>query len=240
VWAHPDDEVYLSAGLMNDARRAGARVVVVTATAGEGGTDDVSRWPPHRWAARRRDELRASLAILGVTEHRELGFPDGACAEHDGTDAIAALLRALRPDTIVTFGPDGMTGHPDHCAVSAWTTRAWRRSGRGRLWYATLTPGFHDRWGALNERVGMWSYTGAPPCTPVDELSHYVHLDGARLDRKYAALRAHSSQTDGLAGLVGEATFRSWWSTEAFVTAPLVEASGVATLVAPVELARPA
>lgn len=46
VWAHPDDEVYLSAGVMAAAAAAGNRVVVVTATRGEHGTDDPARWPP--------------------------------------------------------------------------------------------------------------------------------------------------------------------------------------------------
>lgn len=57
VWAHPDDEAYLSAGLMALARRDGQRVVVVTATFGEHGTDDPHRWPPTRLARHRRQEL---------------------------------------------------------------------------------------------------------------------------------------------------------------------------------------
>ena len=44
VWAHPDDEAYLSSALMAAVRRSGARVVVVTATRGENGTDDPLRW----------------------------------------------------------------------------------------------------------------------------------------------------------------------------------------------------
>jgi LmbE family N-acetylglucosaminyl deacetylase len=220
VWAHPDDEAYLSAGLMAEARRRGDRVVVVTATAGEGGTDDPQRWPPRRLAAHRRRELRAALAAVGVTEHHLLGYPDGGCADRDGSADVAALIARVRPDTIVTFGPDGMTGHPDHRAVSDWTTAAWHATGRrARLWYATLTPAFHERWSELNDRVGMWSYTNAPPCTENDALAGLLELDDVILDRKLAALRAHASQTRPLVDLVGEETFRAWWSTEAFVDA---------------------
>jgi LmbE family N-acetylglucosaminyl deacetylase len=158
VWAHPDDEAYLSAGLMAHARGRGDRVVVVTATAGELGTDDADRWPPHRLAAERRRELRAALAAVDVTEHHVLGYRDGACQDDDGSARIAEIVDRVQPDTIVTFGPDGMTGHPDHRAVSDWTTAAWHTTGcRARLWYATLTPSFHDRWSVLNERVGMWT-----------------------------------------------------------------------------------
>lgn len=92
-------------------------------------------------------ELRASLALVGVREHRSLGFADGTCADvpaYDGEASVAELIAEVEPDTILTFGPDGMTGHPDHRAVSAWTTAAWRASGaRARLLHATLTPRFH-------------------------------------------------------------------------------------------------
>ena len=50
IWAHPDDEAFLSAGLMAAARDAGQRVVCVTATLGEHGTSDPGSWPPNRMA----------------------------------------------------------------------------------------------------------------------------------------------------------------------------------------------
>ena len=80
IWAHPDDEAFLSAGLMAAARDTGHRVVCVTATLGERGTGDPAGWPPGRLAAVRKHELRASLAALDVTEHHLLGLADGALA----------------------------------------------------------------------------------------------------------------------------------------------------------------
>src|SRR4051795_8775747 len=59
IWAHPDDEASLSAGLMPAASDAGQRVVCVTATLGEHGTDDPQRWPPPRLARVRTHETRA-------------------------------------------------------------------------------------------------------------------------------------------------------------------------------------
>jgi LmbE family N-acetylglucosaminyl deacetylase len=67
VWAHPDDEAYLSAGLILEHIARGDRVVIVTATLGEHGTKDPVHWPPQQLAARRHAELRRSLATLGVT-----------------------------------------------------------------------------------------------------------------------------------------------------------------------------
>jgi LmbE family N-acetylglucosaminyl deacetylase len=138
---------------------------------------------------------------------------------------VAAAIAEVQPDVIVTFGPEGMTGHPDHRAVSRWVTEAWRRTGTGaELWHATLTTEFHRRWGSLAAEVGLWSEQPEPPSVPAHRLRHLVRLDGRRVDAKVAALQAHASQTAGLEGLVGAATYREWWSAEAFVSAPAATA----------------
>lgn len=223
VWAHPDDETFLSAGLMARAVDAGERVVVATATRGERGTPDPVQWPPERLAALREQELSRSLQVLGVHEHHWLGHRDGALPDvrrEDAVAQVAALVEAVRPDTVVTFGPDGMTGHDDHRTVSAWVTAAWHATGRrSRLWFATLTPDFHRRWGALNDEVGLWFTGSAPPVTPEPELAACLLCDDGLSRRKYDALRAHASQVDGLVARVGEETFRQWWVEEAFVAA---------------------
>jgi LmbE family N-acetylglucosaminyl deacetylase len=234
IWAHPDDEAYLSAGLMATAADAGARVVVATATRGESGTDDPQALPPERLAALREAELTESLRLLGVGEHRWLRgrhpLADGrlpAVPRDEGIGMIAGLLADVRPDLVVTFGPDGLTGHADHRTVSDWVTAAWERTGmRSRLWYVALTRGFLDRWGALCAELGVWMDGG--PAEPVDELDT-VHLRtcaGTLLDRKFAALRAHTSQTAGLIDRVGEHRYRQWWCTEAFVDAATCDAIG--------------
>jgi LmbE family N-acetylglucosaminyl deacetylase len=223
IWAHPDDEAFLSAGLMAAARDAGQRVVCVTATLGEHGTDDPQRWPPQRLAKVRAHEARASLAALGVTEHHLLGIGDGTCAAqpHDVVvRRLAEIIEGAGPDTIVTFGPDGMTGHQDHRAISAWVTEAWGRSGcRGDLWYATLTPEFHADWGHLNDEVGLWFEGSTPPVTARADLAAEVRLSGWQLRRKQQALRAHATQTRPLEDLVGAERYRAWWATESFVAA---------------------
>lgn len=217
LWAHPDDEAYMSAGLMHEYVEAGDRVVVVTATHGERGTDDPVAWPPARLAELRRRELAASLDVLGVTEHYVLDYADGGCAGVDGTDTFAAYIVAVDPDVIVTFGPDGLTGHPDHRAVSQWATEAWRRTGaRAELWYATLTPDFHRRWDSANERVGLFAEQPHPPSTPHHELADLLVLDERQRDVKLAALRAHRSQTTPLIDAVGLDVYRDWWCVEAF------------------------
>jgi LmbE family N-acetylglucosaminyl deacetylase len=220
VWAHPDDEAYLSAGLMADFRRRGDRVVVVTATLGERGTSDPDVWPPERLALHRQRELQRALAAVGVDDVRLLGFGDGECTWVDGTALIAEHIADVAPDLIVTFGPDGMTGHPDHRAVSSWTTDAWIAARpEATLWYATLGADFHRSWGALSDHVGLWAEQPEPPCTADDDLALRLTLDIDLLDRKMAALQAHASQTTGLIEAVGLATYRQWWRTEYFTAA---------------------
>jgi LmbE family N-acetylglucosaminyl deacetylase len=220
IWAHPDDEAYLTAGLMAQARTAGRRVVVVTATRGEHGTDDPRTWPPGRLAPRREQELAASLGVLGVDEHVWLGYVDGSLSTADrrlGVATVHRLIADIAPDTVVTFGPEGMTGHDDHRTISSWVTEAWLAGSPAALWYATLTPGFHDAWGPLNERVGLWLDGSEPPATRREDLVAEVVCAGPLLDLKHRALRAHASQTRSLEELVGEETYRRWWATESFV-----------------------
>lgn len=221
VWAHPDDEVYLSGGLMAAAVDAGARVVCVTATRGERGTPDPGAWPPARLAALRDAEQAASLAVLGVTDRRHLGYPDGGCAAVPTDDAVgrlAALVAEIRPDTVLTFGPDGTTGHADHRTVSAWATQAVCRSepGRGpRLLYAAKTEAWCDRFAPLNRAIDAFP-PGLPARFPADQVAFEVVLPDDLLDRKVAALMAQSSQVAPLVEALGEDAFRTWVATECF------------------------
>lgn len=218
VWAHPDDEAYLSAGLMARVVGAGGRVVVVTATCGERGTDDPQTWPPGRLSALRRREMAASLAALGVREHRFLPFADGACdlvVPAVGAGLVAEVLDDVRPDLVVTFGPDGMTGHPDHVAVSGWTTAAWSATGSGRLLYATKTTTFARRFHALHDEHGLFP-PGLPATVPPADATLDLQLSPAELSAKRAALGAHRSQTEPLAALLGEESYGAWTASETF------------------------
>ena len=222
VWAHPDDEAFLAAGVMAAARRAGHRVVCVTATLGERGTDDPQRWPPRRLAAVRRLELRASLAALDVTEHHLLGVEDGRCAAEPAAARvaqIAEIVRAVAPDTIIGFGPDGYTGHEDHQTVSAWARSAREVAApQARLLYATSTDEFVRRWAPARDAAAIFLADGLPLATPTSALAARFDLDPPLVEAKLVALRAQASQTTGLIEAVGEQRVREWWSTEAFVS----------------------
>ncbi len=84
------------------------------------------------------------------------------------------------------------------------------------LWYATVTAEFHERWGPINDLIGLWADQPAPPCCAPTDLARRTTLSDDLLDLKVSALRAHASQTAPLIELVGRATYREWWRTECF------------------------
>ncbi|HET6534335.1 MAG TPA: PIG-L family deacetylase [Actinoplanes sp.] len=221
VWAHPDDEAYLSGGLMATARDAGSRVVCVTATRGEHGTGDPRRWPPDRLAAVRTTELARCLAILGVTEHHWLGYTDGGCAAvpaAEAVDRLAAIIDDVRPDTVLTFGPDGITGHLDHRTVSGWATAAFDRAAApgARLLYAAVPQRWAQRWSAVNDKFDVY-LPGFPVLVPDGRLAVDLVPDPPIADRKIRALAAQETQTAGLIDALGLDEYTAWASDEAFI-----------------------
>jgi LmbE family N-acetylglucosaminyl deacetylase len=221
VWPHPDDEAYLSAGLMGRTVDAGGHVTVLTLTRGTKGTSDPADYDQAHFGARRERELRAALAEVGVHDVRVGDFRDGECELVPDETAIALVtdtIAAVAPDTIVTFGPDGITGHPDHRVVSAWVTEAWRRTGGAELLYATMTHEHVAERAELHARIALFADRGAdgPASVSTDRIALAVELGDRELDRKRRALARHASQTVQLAALMGEAAYRCWWPTEYF------------------------
>ena len=101
VWAHPDDETYLSGGTAAALVGSGQRVVAVTATRGEAGGPDPSPRGRAETARIRTAELEEALRILGLREHVWLGYEDGRCADADPERAVRRLARLfdyVRPE----------------------------------------------------------------------------------------------------------------------------------------------
>ncbi|MBV8982057.1 MAG: PIG-L family deacetylase [Acidimicrobiia bacterium] len=200
---------------------AGNRVVCVTATRGEAGSLDLVKWPPETLASVREAELAACLAVLGVREHIWLDYPDGGCADvaaEEATDRVAEIIRDVEPDTVVTFGPDGMTWHADHIAVSEWTSAAFPHAApdNARLLYATKTPQWADGFLAAIDADQVMMSDQLPPVTPVEDLAVNVRLEGPALDRKYKAMLCQPSQVESLLGAMGEEDYRSFLADESF------------------------
>lgn len=222
VWGHPDDEAYLSAGLMAMAVDAGRAVTCVTATRGEAGfPEDDPRSEAVR-AAVREAELQACLDVLGVTDHRWLDYADGKCEHVDVDEPVTTLCRIIeeeQPDTVLTFGPDGQTGHGDHIAVGHWTTLAFEAVARpgAELLYATKTPEWNDRFvEAMNIDDIMMVEGMRPATTEPNDLAVYLELDDALVERKIAALLCQVSQVERLLAQVGLEPMRELMREEFF------------------------
>jgi len=218
IWAHPDDEVFVSGGLLAAAVRRGDRVVCIHMTGGEAGLSFGQPSSPAALATIRRHELAASLERLGVEEQRFYGYPDGRLTLLTGAGAISRIhdaLVELQPDEIVTFGGDGFTGHPDHKALSAWVkaaTERWNQPG-SRLNQVVMSTRWKDSFvPALNEFDVFWP--GHP--TAFDDPDVTFELDEELLDIKVEALRAHASQMRHLFDAYGYDFMRALASTEHF------------------------
>lgn len=140
ILAHPDDESFGSAGTMAWARQRGLRTAYICATRGEAGQIRESRLAtPDTLGAVREQELREAMSLVGMSELRLLGFRDSGMENTDDNHNPMALInqppetilthrvghiRDLRPGTVITFGPEGVYGHPDHVMIGKIAARA--------------------------------------------------------------------------------------------------------------------
>jgi LmbE family N-acetylglucosaminyl deacetylase len=133
VLAHPDDESLGVGGTLAKYASEGVDVSLLTATRGDGGrfrghpAGDPRHPGPDALGSIREAELRAAAAVLGVRDVALLDYRDQHLDRASPLDAVADIarhLRRVRPDVVVTFGPDGAYGHPDHIAISQFTTAA--------------------------------------------------------------------------------------------------------------------
>lgn len=225
VWAHPDDETYCSGGLLAAAIQNGQKVVCVTATMGEKGVQDEDRWPASDLAKIRMQELSDAYKILGVQRHECLEIPDGECGkDSNGQEDILAAVIAYKPDTILTFGPDGLTGHPDHQAVSSWATYA------GNI---CDVPVYHfvmpvESYKIYREACEQASKKGSPVDDMFFNIDHpvlanqndcdvYLELSESLWEKKLGALQAMPSQTERLIQQLGAKNYQKIFSREAFI-----------------------
>ncbi|HEX5937050.1 MAG TPA: PIG-L family deacetylase [Actinomycetota bacterium] len=224
VWAHPDDDIYLTAGLMAAVTGAGQRVVDVTATRGEGGSMDEERWPPESMGEVRTKELLRSLAVLGVKEHHFLEGPVDLDMDTGldpaGAAQVLRIMEEVDPDTVLTFGPEGMTGHAAHKDVSRWAGEAFDRVAKpgARLFHAVFPKSLGDAWVERLKPFGIFR-PGTPRIVANEELDLELVLEPALLDRKIASIKEHASQIEALYGVFGDEGFKEFMGIESFVIA---------------------
>jgi LmbE family N-acetylglucosaminyl deacetylase len=133
LFAHPDDESLGMGGTLAKYAAEGVETYLVCATRGERGWMGEEKDNPGLEALGRlrEGELRAACAVLGIRDVQFLDYLDGDLDQAPPAEAIAKLvshLRRVRPQVVVTFGPEGAYGHPDHIAICQFTHAALVRA----------------------------------------------------------------------------------------------------------------
>jgi LmbE family N-acetylglucosaminyl deacetylase len=210
VVAHPDDDAYgISSLVALHADDPGFRFVLIHATDGEAGSiAEGSGATRETLGAVRRDEDRRAWMALGRVpdRHEWFGYPDGGLADADSDEVegrVAAILAEECPDVVLTFGPDGITGHPDHIAISRATTDAFLRfagdgnEGFRRLVYGVIRQSVIDRWNRkrISEGLEPWDPKVVYHLRGVPDDEIDISIDTAAVaPRVRAAMRAHRTQ----------------------------------------------
>lgn len=254
IFPHPDDETFTAGGLMAAARQQGDNVVLICATRGEAGeSGDPAHESAELLGQAREGELRAAMAHLDVSDVRFLGYRDSGMegsaeaqnplalvqsSVDDVAARIASMIREIRPDTIVTFGRDGVYGHPDHIHVHHAVVRAvalaadptWGEPDSGAPWqtphlYFGTAPReeMEDLLARPNSPLGSISEQArANLGTPRAQITNSVDVS-TWAAQKRAAMVAHHSQTGEGGPLSGVAppALEQRLKTEHFVRASL-------------------
>ena len=219
--AHADDEGPIAPVLARYARE-GAQVYMLVVSDGSAGAGQQGHSPrpdgtatADTLATVREDEARCAARALGIQPPILLGFPDGKLGDYTGdrsliyrvTQRIAEELKRLHPDVVVTWGPDGGTGHPDHRIVSSIVTQLQRTGAPGvpeRLFYMSLP---------VESMQAMNAQRGAPPLL-VPKASYFttrVSFAPADLASAKRSMACHRTQfTPDVVERVTSAAARAW------------------------------
>ena len=217
---HPDDECFSTACTMARYASEGAIVSILTLTRGGAGLWNGRAAGDLRQLTEVRElELREAARALGVTQVEVLDYPDGALEKIEEVEAtrerclsdIVRAIRTYRPQVVVTFGPEGVYGHPDHKVVSRLTVEACSLAGdpaRFELESAALgiTPWYPSKLYFQSATPATVRALDLPAPAPITTRIRTDSFEEAKL----RAFSAHRSQTqeweplkkiiDGLAG----------------------------------------
>lgn len=120
VTAHPDDESYAAAGTIYRNNKEGGKTVLICATLGEKGTSHLKRrLSMNQLKNMRKKELLGAAKFLGISRVHLIGLPDGKVNHYSLPlyKKILAIARRYKPEVVLSFGENGISGHFDHIAV---------------------------------------------------------------------------------------------------------------------------
>lgn len=188
IFAHPDDESFACAGTIAKYRSLGHEISLVCATSGCKGKSGEYQFQCREELARHREkETKCAAEIMGISNLIFYRYPDGSLMSQDLKalgKRIYKTIHEIRPDILVTFPPDGVTGHPDHIAICQATNEALSMlDAEGGFWgdvYFASIPHYYD-YCEQSGPANAYPITGKVDITPFREV-------------KSKALQAHRSQ----------------------------------------------
>jgi N-acetyl-1-D-myo-inositol-2-amino-2-deoxy-alpha-D-glucopyranoside deacetylase len=199
IFAHPDDEAFITGGALALCADRGVPTYLVSATAGDAGRAGGLAASREDLAAVRTAELAASCALLGVREHAVFGYGDGRLAEapfDEVVGRVVELVRRWRPSVAVTFGREGgSNSHRDHRAICRVATAAVLAAGDERCYPDRLAAGLEPHAVAKLYHASAAPGVASRDGTPFERATTRVDIAAVR-DRKLAAFRLHASQAE--------------------------------------------
>jgi LmbE family N-acetylglucosaminyl deacetylase len=232
-FAHPDDETFGPGATLARLAAEGHAVHLLTATRGEAGTIGQSAsLGRQELASVREAELVAACAALGIHPPEILTLPDSGLVRLDEETLLRPFvrkIRTVRPDIILSFQAEGISGHLDHRTVTARVLTAFERAADPNLWPYLGAPFTVQRFWAYSipesraRRITMRRLFAVP-----DDAIDAILDVRAYVKAKRAAVTAHASQKPFIDRLEQDlGGLDDYWAEESFVLAaaraPLTE-----------------
>jgi len=229
VFAHPDDESFGPAATLAQYVAQGVRITLLCATRGEvGEISDPHLATPETLGQVREEELRCACRVIGIQEWRVLGYRDGQMSSYDPQEVEGKVVRAIRevrPQVVLTFGPDGISGHLDHITTGKATTDAFFSAGDEERFSEHMAEGLFPH------KAQKLYYVAVPrsrframsldlPGTCDDRITTVIDVVPF-LEVKKRALACHKTQLPpgNIFAQMSNEEIRRWWGKEHFVLA---------------------
>ncbi len=198
VTAHPDDEAGAFGGSLLLYHERGVETSVICLTAGTAARNRGTARTDEELAALRTAELAASCKLLKVSHHEVLGYPDSKLVRVDSYQVVGDLvrrMRQLRPQVVLTFGPDGgLTGHLDHAMAGMFASLAFEWAVRPERYPEQIEQGLQPHRAQklyyLTAEFVLREYPIIAPPT----VTARIEIGPERFETKVQAFQQHSTQ----------------------------------------------
>ena len=198
VTAHPDDEAGGFGGNLLLANKRGIETYILCLTPGQAARNRGSTTSNEELIAARRAEFAASCQHLRVTRGEVLDYPDAQLQKQNFYEAVRDLalrMRAIKPQVVMSFGPEGsMTAHPDHAMASLFTSAAFQWAARSDRF--TDPPDGRQPWSPqkLYYRTSEFTLPDRPPVA-LPPITARIEIGPDLLERKIEAFKMHTTQS---------------------------------------------